>query len=128
MTGEWFLSGLDPNFAQAVQILDLYCQYYGLQLVLAGGTRSNDEQARLYAEGRTAAQIAGHVRLRGAQGSVTDAPPGLSAHNWGLAVDLDADSKDFAQCKAVAVALGFGTVSWDPPHLEWPGWRSLVGV
>lgn len=128
MTGEWYLSSLWPPFAQAVQILDQYCQAYGLTLVLASGYRGSEEQAKLYALGRTPSEIASHVHKHGGGGAVTDAPPGYSPHNYGLAVDLDSDSRDFESCKQIAVALGFGTVSWDPPHLEWPGWRSLVGV
>lgn len=128
MTGEWYLSGLWPPFAEAVRTLDLWCQYYGLSLVLVSGFRSNEEQAQLYAQGRSSAEIRQQVKKQGKGGSVTDAPPGYSAHNYGLAVDLDPDSRDFKSCFQLAQQLGFGTVSWDPDHLEWPQWRSLVGV
>lgn len=41
------------------------------------GLRSLEQQAALYAQGRTSPGLI-----------VTKAPPGLSAHNWGLAVDF----------------------------------------
>lgn len=49
----------------------------GLQYVVISGLRSWEEQERLYAQGRTQA---GKV--------VTNARPGSSMHNYGLAVDL----------------------------------------
>jgi peptidoglycan L-alanyl-D-glutamate endopeptidase CwlK len=49
----------------------------GLRYVAICGTRSWEEQARIYAQGRTAP---GKI--------ITKAPPGSSFHNFGLAVDF----------------------------------------
>jgi peptidoglycan L-alanyl-D-glutamate endopeptidase CwlK len=49
----------------------------GLDLVITFGNRTNEQQAALYAQGRTAP---GPI--------VTNAPPGSSWHNFGLAFDV----------------------------------------
>jgi D-alanyl-D-alanine carboxypeptidase len=108
----------------AVTVLIQWCDLNNLSVQIASGYRSLEEQAELYAEGRTADQIANRVSLHGTGGSVTDAPPGTSAHNYGLAVDLS--GPDVSSAMTIARALGFGTISWDPDHLEWPNWRSLL--
>jgi len=52
-------------------------QAAGIDLLVTCTLRTLDEQARLYAQGRT---TAGRI--------VTNAMPGQSAHNFGLAVDV----------------------------------------
>jgi LAS superfamily LD-carboxypeptidase LdcB len=89
------------------------------------GYRSLSEQAALYAKGRTAAEISARISKHGAGGAVTDAPPGSSAHNYGLAIDIE--GRDQATIIALGKWIGFGTVSWDPAHLEWPNWQHLLG-
>jgi LAS superfamily LD-carboxypeptidase LdcB len=81
------------------------------------------EQAQLYAIGRTAEEVAAHVSKQGRDGAVTDALPGQSAHNYGLAVDFDNPA-----LRHLAAEIGFGTVSWDPAHVEWPGWRHIIWI
>ena len=122
--GTYHLSGLWPPYAEAVRILMRYSDYYGLQGTIVSGYRSLEEQTRLYAKGRTAAEVQARVRKQGRGGAVTDAPPGTSAHNYGLAVDLE--GRDQALIIDLGRQLGFGTVSWDPAHLEWPNWQSLL--
>lgn len=124
ISGTWYLSGLWPPFAEAVRYLLAWSEYYGLQAQIVSGYRSSADQAALYAQGRTPSEIAGRVHKQGRGGAVTDAPPGASAHNYGLAVDFE--GRDQASVVQLAKALGFGTVSWDPAHVEWPGWNSLI--
>lgn len=120
------LSGqLWPPFAEAVHILQQWIDYYGYVGSIESGYRSLEHQAQLFAIGRTSAEIRAQVRKKGADGAVTDAPPGSSPHNYGLAIDVY--GPDQAKIIALAKQLGFGTVSWDPPHLEWPNWKSLLG-
>jgi LAS superfamily LD-carboxypeptidase LdcB len=119
--GSRYLSGLWPPFAGAVQYLLEWGNYQGLSGEIISGYRSLQEQAELYAIGRTPEEVAAHVSKQGRDGSVTDAVPGQSAHNYGLAVDFD--NPDIRHLAAV---IGFGTVSWDPAHVEWPGWRRIV--
>ena len=122
--GTLLLSGLWPPFAEAVSQFLQAADYYGIEVTLVSGYRSMEEQRQLYAKGRTPQQIAQHVRLRGAHGSVTDAPPGSSPHNYGLAIDIE--SPNLGEARALAQWMGFGTVSWDLPHIEWPSWSTLV--
>lgn len=125
VSGTWYLSGLWPPFAQAVNYLLAYANYYQLNATIVSGYRSMGEQATLYAQGRTQDEVNRRVSKQGTGGTVTDAPPGSSAHNYGLAVDVE--GRDQASVIQLARALGFGTVSWDPAHVEWPGWQALVG-
>ena len=124
LSGTSYLSGLWPPFSSAVRYLQAYCSFYNLEASIVSGLRSNQEQARLYAQGRTPDEVARHVSKQGTGGAVTDAGPGESAHNYGLAVDVE--GRDQAAVVQLARAIGFGTVSWDPAHIEWPGWKSLV--
>ena len=124
VSGTLYLSGLWPPFAEAVRYLLAWCQSYNLEAQITSGYRSCEEQAALYSQGRTPYEIAHGVSKHGTGGAVTDAPPGASAHNYGLAVDVE--GRDQAAVISLARAIGFGTVSWDPAHIEWPGWSSLV--
>lgn len=124
IAGSWYLSGLWPPFSDAVRYLNAWANYFGLDAQIVSGYRSLEEQARLYAQGRTQYEIDARVRKSGRGGSVTDAPPGSSAHNYGLAVDYE--GPDQSSVIELARQIGFGTVSWDPAHVEWPGWQSLV--
>jgi len=125
ISGTWYLSGLWPPFSEAVQYLLAWAQFYNLEGMIVSGYRTMTEQEALYRQGRTPSEITNRVALHGTRGSVTDAAPGNSAHNFGLAVDIE--GPDQAQIIQLARAIGFGIVSWDPAHIEWPGWASLVG-
>lgn len=124
LSGGLYLSGLWPPFASALSYLQAYCESLGLEAQIISGFRSESEQAALYRQGRTAYEVANRVKKSGKGGAVTDAPPGYSAHNFGLAVDVE--GRDQAAVVRLAQQLGFGTVSWDPAHIEWPNWQSLV--
>lgn len=124
ISGTWYLSGLWPPFSDAVRYLQAWCEFYSLNAQIVSGYRSIEEQAALYAKGRTPSEVAQRVRKQGHGGAVTDAPPGDSAHNYGLAVDVE--GPDQRAVISIAQQLGFGTVSWDPAHIEWPGWQSLI--
>lgn len=67
----------------------------GVSLIVTQGLRTNEEQARLYAQGRTAP---GAI--------VTNAPPGSSWHNFGLAFD-------------VAVLDDMGKTTWPENSALW---------
>lgn len=126
VSGTSYLYGLWPPMSEAVRYLLAYAAYYNYEGQLVSGLRSNQEQARLYALGRTPDEVRRQVSKQGRDGTVTDAPPGTSAHNYGLAVDVE--GRNQRDIIALARAIGFATVTWDPAHIEWPGWRSLVGL
>jgi LAS superfamily LD-carboxypeptidase LdcB len=87
-------------------------------------SRTFSEQTALFAKGRTIQEIAQKVKKHGQGGAVTDAAAGESPHNYGLAIDIESDQLD--EVMRLARHIGFGTVSWDPDHIEWPNWRSLI--
>jgi peptidoglycan LD-endopeptidase CwlK len=109
------------------------CQAAGIDVLVTCTLRSNDEQAALYALGRTAP---GHI--------VTDAPAGMSAHNYGLALDVvpmvngkpDWNGKDpvWQQIGQIGQAAGLqwagapGFPFPEEPHFQHPQWRALAGV
>ena len=119
-----YLSGLWPPFAEAVRYLSLYAAYYNYQGVVSSGFRSSSEQATLYAQGRSQYEISNQVTKPLGGFVVTNAPPGHSAHNYGLAIDVT--GRDQSAIVSLARALGFGTVANDPAHIEWPNWRQLI--
>jgi hypothetical protein len=120
-----YLAELNPQFADAVaNWLIPWCAYLGLSGQIVSGYRDNAEQDRLYRLGRSQFQYASRTRMRGAQGTVTDAPAGYSAHNYGLAIDVE--GPDQAQILEVARQLGFGLVSWDPAHVEHPQFATFL--
>jgi LAS superfamily LD-carboxypeptidase LdcB len=121
IAGTRLVSGLWPPFAGAVQYLISAAEYLGMDAQIISGYRSWDEQTALYAIGRTPAEIAHRVAKHGTGGAVTDAWAGQSPHNYGLAIDVDNPA-----VRNLAAEIGFGTVSWDLPHIEWPGWRHLL--
>lgn len=71
---------LYPPFFDKVALVLATARRMGQDYVATWGYRTHKEQAALYAQGRT---------KPGAK--VTNARPGFSAHNWGIAVDVVAD-------------------------------------
>ena len=118
-SGLQHLSGLWPPFAEAVRYLLAWADHYGLDPVVTEGYRTRERQELLYAQGRTRP---GAI--------VTQARGGESAHNYGLAADITSrDGYGSAKARAIhtlAQQIGFGTISWDEPHVEWPNWRGLL--
>lgn len=117
--GRAHLTGLVPAFAQYVDYLVAYCEAVGLRPVIVEGYRSPERQAQLYAQGRSRP---GQI--------VTKAKAGESAHNYGLACDITSedgwDSPSAHAIHRIAAEMGFGTIAWDTPHVEWPNWRRLL--
>ncbi len=123
------MSEFDPEFGKRLQHLRELLQQHGLSMKITEGRRSLARQAELYAQGRQ-----GDRRPR-----VTNARPGQSPHNWGLAADfvfLDAKGKvtwsgDWAafgaQVRAAGLTWGgdFRTLK-DRPHVELPKWRAHI--
>jgi peptidoglycan L-alanyl-D-glutamate endopeptidase CwlK len=95
-----------------------------IHLVITQGLRTNAEQAKLYARGRehdANGKPIGHI--------VTDAPPGSSWHNFGLAFDVAV----LADGKATwpndpKVWLRIGEIG-EAVGLEWGGrWKTFVDL
>lgn len=71
------LSDLRPEFKAQVEGWLKNCELVGLDVLVYCTLRDDEEQAALYAQGRT---TPGKI--------VTKAQPGQSAHNYGLALDF----------------------------------------
>jgi peptidoglycan L-alanyl-D-glutamate endopeptidase CwlK len=117
---------LYPPFAAKILELQTACAQRGAHFYMTQGLRTMDEQAALYAQGRTKPG-----------NRVTNAKPGSSLHNFGIAVDftLDADltkpglQPDWQEAhyamlgeEARKLGLVWGG-DWhsikDNPHVEW---------
>lgn len=129
MTSSRRIEDLHPDFQPMVRkLLELgnaVISDTGYIFFITDGFRSKEEQARLYAQGRT---TPGRI--------LTMARAGQSAHNYGLAVDcaFQKDGKLFylndlyERIYPIARKLGFVLgADWtqfkDRPHFEFPGWQ-----
>ena len=112
-------SSLDSRFAPYVEYLVAWADYLGLRPVVTETRRSFDRQNELFAQGRTAP---GRI--------VTNARAGDSPHQYGLAADVTSSfgygSPAALQIRELARYMGFGTISWDEPHVEAPNWKSWL--
>lgn len=110
---------LHPAFRPAVDYLLAAVDF---QVTVTSGYRSTEEQRRVCEE----------LKARGAREGrhYPCATPGLSAHQYGLAVDMMGGhsfaSAEHRHLVALGREMGFGFVSDDPPHFEHPAWRSLL--
>ena len=107
----------------------------GLSLRVTHTLRTMDEQAHLYAQGRT---LPGPI--------VTKAKPGMSAHNYGMAFDVcfggtmpypPVTDIRWEQMGKIGEALGLNwggpngkgdRFTFDRPHFERRGWKDAAGV
>jgi peptidoglycan L-alanyl-D-glutamate endopeptidase CwlK len=131
------LDDLRPEIRPQVDAFLAACAAAGVDVLVTCTLRSNEEQAALYAKGRTTAPI-------GRRYVVTDAPAGKSAHNFGLAIDIvpmvggkpDWRGADpvWQQVGKLGVAAGLewagepGFPFPEEPHFQHPTWRSLAGI
>jgi len=127
------LDTLQPEFRKKAQDWFEACVQAGLAPYIYEGFRSMQRQAELYLKGR------------GAPGKiVTNAEPGQSFHNYGLAFDwvplkrvekaegmYEADwgnEAAYALGNSIGEKLGMRQLSWERPHLEdarFNNWREL---
>ena len=77
------LSLLYPPFASTVRSFILEARRNGMDVSVFQGLRTFEEQQKLYQKGRDA-----NFRVVDRKSVVTNAPPGMSMHNYGLAVDV----------------------------------------
>lgn len=118
--------GLQPEFRDRVTRWYEECISEGLRLLVYCGLRSNEEQDRLYAQGRTAG---GKI--------VTHAKAGQSFHNYGLAIDYVPvrngkaswdDTAGYLKAQRIAKEFNLRAISWELPHLEdgkFKNWRAI---
>lgn len=123
------LADLRPTFRGRATVWLDRCIHSGLDILITCTYRSPSEQADLYAQGRTKP---GKI--------VTNAQPGESAHNYGLALDFvplingkpDWSGKGDVWNKALELAMAQGMESLakskfpELAHLQEPLWRSQI--
>lgn len=113
------LSSLDERFRPYVEYLIAWAEYEGLRPVVTETRRSWQRQNELYAQGRT---TPGNI--------VTNAKGGESPHQYGLAADVTSrfgyGTPAALTIRELARYMGFGLISWDEPHVEWPNWKSVL--
>lgn len=120
------------------------CHKRGVYVLFTQGMRTKEEQAKLYGQGRTGYFYNGKDYSQPSKPLVTNAKPGESIHNYGLALDFaiikngsevvwnttadfDKDGKaDWLEVVEEAKKLGFKwggdwTTFRDYSHLEWIG-------
>lgn len=89
------LDDLAPFFADKIRDFVIVANQQGLNVDVQCGLRTMEEQAALYNQGRT---TPGPI--------VTNAKPGMSWHNYGVAVDIVFKTAD-------------GKWTWDVPASQW---------
>lgn len=89
------LVGLMPTLQDKARQFISDCRKGGFDILITQGLRTFDEQAKYYAQGRTAS---GNI--------VTNAKPGESWHNYGCAIDI-------------VPLSAIGKADWDSSHPIW---------
>ncbi|MDP7038545.1 MAG: M15 family metallopeptidase [Myxococcota bacterium] len=86
------IAKLDPRIKKRVVNFINEAHRQGIKLRVVQGFRSFDEQNKLYAKGRTRAELDAkglhHISAKPNENRVTNVTGGKSSHNWGLAVDV----------------------------------------
>jgi peptidoglycan L-alanyl-D-glutamate endopeptidase CwlK len=103
------LEDLIPAVQAKAEAFAAACKADGINVLIYSTLRDNEEQARLYAQGRTAA---GNI--------VTNAKPGRSWHNWGAAFDFVPLKGNTPQWGDTALYLRCGIIA-ERCGLEWAG-------
>lgn len=120
------------------------CHAEGIYVLFTDGLRTNVDQAILYGKGRNSYIYNGKQYGNPKAGKVTNALPGTSFHNYGLALDFvltDENArqvfwtrnKKWERAAAIAKELGF---TWggdwkgfvDNPHIQYDGGLTLAQI
>jgi peptidoglycan L-alanyl-D-glutamate endopeptidase CwlK len=128
------MGGVNPSLKDYALELIKRCYKEGIYVQLSSGYRSHEDQAKLFGQGRSNYIYKGkqYGRIKDANGKqlkvVTNAEPGQSIHNYGLAIDyflVSDDGEDalwtvndkWKRVAAIAKKMGF----------EWGGdWKTFV--
>ena len=118
--------GLQPDFKEKVIRWYEECKEEGLKILVYCGYRSNEDQEKLYKQGRS---------TKGKK--VTNARAGQSFHNYGRAIDFVPvkngesswdDTASYIKAQRIGKEFGLRPISWELPHLEdgsFKNWREL---
>jgi len=118
--------GLQADFKERVIRWYEECMAEGLKILVYCGYRSNEDQEKLYQQGRS---------TKG--NKVTNASAGQSFHNYGRAIDFVPvrngesswdDTASYLKAQRIGKEFGLRPISWELPHLEdsnFKNWREL---
>lgn len=136
-TSEARLARVNPELATRVRAMAADLKAQGIDVMVTSGLRTFDEQRALYAQGRESLATVNSLRQQAGmapisasanRSTVTNAQPGSSFHNYGLAVDvvpLDANGQpNWGASNATWNAIG---AAGEKYGMEWGGrWTSIV--
>lgn len=92
---------------------------YGITGTVTSGVRSTEKQRQLYND-----YVSG-------KSSIIAAPPGRSAHEYGLAIDFVVDQGKNSDLQRQVMnwfqSMGGELVAGDPVHVQYPGYRQFLG-
>lgn len=91
---------------------------YGISGTVTSGVRSTEKQAKLYAD------------YQAGRSTIIAAPPGRSAHEYGLAIDFVVDEGRSSPLQREVMnwlqSMGGELVANDPVHVQYPGFRGWL--
>jgi hypothetical protein len=108
------LSGLDARLRPAAVYALTWARKHGVQVTVTSVRRSRRKQQQLYN-----AYVNGRSRFPAA-------PPGTSAHEFGLAWDSFVEERYVPWWTAVREAVGFQVPSNDWVHAQVPNWEAWL--
>jgi len=106
-------AGLDERLRPHADATVGYAEKAGLHPVIISVRRRFDEQAKLYSD------------YRAGLSKWPAAPPGESAHQYGVAFDVVVPAEEQAAWNYIRRGFGWRVSDGDPPHAEFPGWQSV---
>jgi len=108
------LSGVHPEVKEAAEFAVDIADWYGIPVTITSGFRSYQEQDRLYKR-----FLSGRARFPAA-------PPGRSAHGYGLAFDSVVAPRFLDAWDLIRQYVGFSTSRSDEVHAVVPNWRNFI--
>lgn len=130
-------AGMHPTVKAAAIELIRRAYAEGIYIFITQGHRTYEEQAAIYGQGRSSYVYKGKQYGQPGKSKVSNAKPGYSNHNFGVAIDYVLTNKegtattwevnkDWKRVAAIAKKLGFAwggdwTSFKDYPHLEMTG-------
>ena len=108
------LAGLDARLRPAAAFALNWARKNGVQVIVTSVRRDRKKQLRLY------------QRFVRGESRFPAAPPGTSAHEYGLAWDSFVSDELVPWWTAVRQAVGFQVPSNDWVHAQAPNWETLI--